>query len=268
MCNIHHALIMVNSALRLFHYRICSGVGNALACGLATAAKDFAMAPDAITCPSCEFIHGTPGKAMACENGLMRCESCGGSWREMGTASTPLPPTAHEGSTITPAGPRAQIIAPQEPSAGREGKISGDGVLWLAAGVAAFCLLAQPFWLIGQWDRVGGQLAALEWANPWSGENVQISMLSARQLEREGRIAVRIEGRIVNTTSKRQRLGDVDIVLSQSQGHRVYSWKHRPSVPYLEPGQSLRFSTANGEVPEAASSVEIRSSGAQTVARL
>jgi hypothetical protein len=39
-------------------------------------------------------------------------------------------------------------------------------------------------------------------------------------------------------------------------------------VPYLEPGQSIRFSTANGEVPSAASSVEVRSAGSHSVARL
>ncbi len=221
----------------------------------------------AIACPSCEFTHGTTGKTIACEGGLMRCQACGGTWREMGAPAAPVKPAAGKGLVAAPASPRARIIAHEQTGGVRASRISGDGVLWLAAGIAAFCLLAQPFWVFGQWER----LAALQWTNLLGSlgrENVQISMLSAHQLQREGRIAVRIEGRIVNTTSKRQTLGDVDIVLSQSQGHRVYSWKHRPAVTYLDPGQSIRFSTANGEVPEAASSVEIRSAGAQTVARL
>jgi hypothetical protein len=224
--------------------------------------EDFVMAPAAIACPSCEFTRGTSGKAIACEGGLMRCESCGGSWREMGAPPAPARRVAGKSLAVSPKPPRATIITAKEP--GRRRAMRGDAVVWLSAGIACFCLLAQPFWLLGNWQ----DLAGLGWANPWRSANVEISMLSARQLEREGRIAVRIEGRIVNSTSKRQRLGDVDIVLSQSQGHRVYSWKHKPAVPYLEPGQSIRFSTANGEVPEAASSVEIRSSGAQTMARL
>jgi hypothetical protein len=222
------------------------------------------MAPVAIACPSCEFTRGTPGKAIACDGGLMRCESCGGSWREMGAMPAPAKAIAGKAVAIANEPPRARIVTPQEPQGRRAARIPGDAVIWLSAGIASFCLLAQPFWLLGNWDSMAGA----GWANPWRADNVEISMLSARQLEREGRIAVRIEGRIVNSTSKRQRLGDVDIVLSQGQGHRVYSWKHKPAVPYLEPGQSIRFSTANGEVPEAASSVEIRSSGAQTMARL
>jgi hypothetical protein len=255
---------MVNSALRLFHYRICIGEGNAHRIPAGSAERNFSMAHVAITCPSCEFTRGSAGKAVACDGGLMRCDACGGTWREMGAPAANARAVAGRGISISPGAPRATIIAHEEPRSRRMPKISGDGVLWLSAGVAAFCLLAQPFWLIGQWDR----LASFDWTYAGGGENIQISMLSARQMEREGRIAVRIEGRIVNTTNKRQTLGDVDIVLSQSKGHRVYSWKHRPSVPYLDPGQSIRFSTANGEVPEAASSVEIRSAGAQTVARL
>jgi hypothetical protein len=215
------------------------------------------------TCPGCEFTHGTAGRPVACEGGLMRCEECNCTWREMGVRSAPVVVSGN-GPSVMLAAPRARIIT-HEPSASRRPvRISGDGVLWLSAAIALFCLLVQPFWLLGKWDR----LAALDWAASWRPENIEISMLSARQLENGGRIAVRIEGRIVNTTDKRQALGDVDIVLSQSQGHRVYSWKHRPAVTYLDPGQSIRFSTANGEVPEAASKVEIRSAGAQTVARL
>jgi hypothetical protein len=226
------------------------------------AKKDFVMA-HATTCPGCEFTHGTAGRPVACEGGLMRCEECNCTWREMGMPSAPIVVAGKSHSVMLEA-PRARIITHEPPVAPHPFRISGDGVLWLSAAIALFCLLVQPFWLIGKWDR----LAGLDWPSPWRAANIEISMLSARQLEHDGRIAVRIEGRIVNTTDKRQALGDVDIVLSQSQGHRVYSWKHRPAVSYLDPGQSIRFSTANGEVPEAASSVEIRSAGAQTVARL
>lgn len=217
------------------------------------------------TCPSCEFTHGAPGRAVASKAGLMRCESCGSTWREMGAAS---PAPLRISSLPVPHGaisaPRATVLATAAPAATRPRHrlAAGDGITWLAGAVALFCLLVQPFWLFGQWDR-------LDLAGWMAGpEPIEISMLSARQHENDGKIAVAIEGRIVNRSDKRQRVGDVDITLSQEQGHTVYRWKHRPAVAYLDPGQSIRFSTANGEVPAAASSVEVRSAGSLSVARL
>jgi hypothetical protein len=210
-------------------------------------------------CPSCEFTHGTPGKAVAGKGGLMRCETCGSSWREMGAPASQQA-AANVPRAIAHAAPRATIVAEPKFRAVRRKMLGGDGVLWLAGALAAFSLVAQPFSLMGQWDRL-----AIAWPR---AEAIEISMLSARQLEREGRISVKIEGRIVNRSDKRQPVGEVDITLSQEQGHAVYRWKHRPAVPYLEPGQSIRFSTANGEVPAAASSVEVRSAGSLSVARL
>ncbi len=217
------------------------------------------------TCPSCEFTHGTPGRAVVSKGGLMRCESCGSTWREMG--AEPSPAAAHASVSLpVPLGAisRATVIASTANMAAHPRRIlaAGDGITWLAGAVALFCLLVQPFWLFGQWDR----LDLSGWLT--RPEAIEISMLSARQLENDGRIAVAIEGRIVNRSGKRQRVGDVDITLSQAQGHTVYRWKHRPAVAYLDPGQSIRFSTANGEVPAAASSVEVRSAGSLSVARL
>jgi hypothetical protein len=218
------------------------------------------------TCPSCEFTHGMPGKAVAFKDGLMRCESCGSTWREMGgNAPAPSARAAVRRDLAIPSAPRATILAAVSDATApsRRRLAAGDGIIWLAAAVAAFSLLAQPFWLMGQWRQL--DIASLL---PGSRKQIEISMLSASQLENDGRIAVRIEGRIVNRSDRRQPVGDVDITLSQEQGHTVYRWKHRPAVTYLEPGQSIRFSTANGEVPAAASSVEVRSAGSHSVARL
>ncbi|HSO48146.1 MAG TPA: hypothetical protein VLQ68_09475, partial [Rhizobiaceae bacterium] len=170
------------------------------------------------TCPSCEFTHGTPGRAVAFKDGLMRCESCGSTWREMGaTAPAPRKAAALPVPHGTMSAPRATVLAASDNMATgpRRRFPAGDGISWLAGGVAIFCLLVQPFWLFDQWDRldIAGWLAG--------PQAIEISMLSARQLENDGRIAVAIEGRIVNRSGKRQRVGDVDIKLSQEQGHTV-----------------------------------------------
>ncbi len=133
-------------------------------------------------------------------------------------------------------------------------------MLWLFAGLAAFFLIGQPFAYLS-----GRQLPSIFGVE---ARPVEISALSARQLLRGGRIAVSVEGRITNRSDRTLPMNAIEVVVSQAQGHRIYGWSHRPAIAFLAPGQSIRFMTAHGEVPEAAASVEIRAGGVSASARL
>lgn len=210
-----------------------------------------------LSCPACEYERGSPGRPVAAGAGRMRCLACGGEWREAGAEPAFAPAIAHDGRRTPEA--RTPALAGPKPR-WRPGFAPADGLVWLSAGLAVFFLVAQPFSMNGA--------PALKSLLPWRAKPVEISSLSARQLVRDGQVAVRVEGRITNRTRNRQPIGDVDVVLTQGNGRQVFSWKHRPAVPWLEPGQSIRFTTANGNVPRTADKVEIRSAGVTAAAQL
>lgn len=211
----------------------------------------------------------------------MRCADCGAEWREIGSGrAEPNSPQqmrkgtkpASSGRSVPMIAGLPSFVAPSPVSrgaspawwrfaAGGWRRLSGaSAMLWLFAGLAIFFLVGQPFaYLSGRQlpAMLGGQ------ARP-----VEISALSARQLLRGGRIAVSVEGRITNHSDRPMPMNAIEVVVSQAQGHRIYGWSHRPAIAFLAPGQSIRFMTAHGEVPETAASVEIRAGGVSASARL
>jgi len=198
------------------------------------------------TCPRCDYNHvAVVGEASA-GNGLLYCKSCGGTWRDLGTMGVGAPlrrsagymPMATAALSAMPARP-AQATKPH-----RLARVT-------FAVVGACCLIAG--FVVG-WHGLMFTRSA---------NQIEITDLSARQVQRDGKIAVRIEGRLSNRSSAPIALGDVDIVLSQASGHRIYSWVHRPAVDHIDPGQTIRFSTADGSVPEIATRVEIRAGTAR-----
>jgi len=197
------------------------------------------------SCPRCDYNQGPAGSNTSALNGLLHCENCGGTWRDLGTTTVSVParrsaghlPIATAALFATSGGP-AQVVRTRR--SGRAG---------LATAIAS-CLLAA----FAGWHGVMNVRAA---------NQIEITELSARQVQRDGRIAVQIEGRLSNRSTSPIALGDVDIVLSHDSGHRIYSWVHRPAVDHIDPGQSIRFSTADGSVPEIATRVEVRAGRAR-----
>jgi hypothetical protein len=208
---------------------------------------------DSISCPACEFSDGSRGQPVAAGEGRLRCMACGGEWREAGASAQPGDLYGEVAGSMSMANAQP---APNTQSGWR----MPDAFVWLSAGLAVFFLVAQPFSLFGP-----SGLASIA---PWRSKPVEISALSARQHVRDGQFAVRVEGRITNRTRNRQPIGEVDVVLTGDGGGRVYGWTHRPAVPWLEPGQSIRFTTANGNVPRAANKVVIHSAGVSASAQL
>lgn len=95
----------------------------------------------------------------------------------------------------------------------------------------------------------------------FSGTAIDLASVSASRLVRSGVHAIRVEGRITNRTGRRQRLEAVDIVVTGQMGEPLHRWTHIPALAYLEAGQTIRFSTANGNIPALASGVEVRLAG-------
>jgi hypothetical protein len=112
------------------------------------------------------------------------------------------------------------------------------------AAVAGFCI---TFFAAAAARNTGPAIQPLE-----------ISALSARTYDRDGRIAVRVEGRLANRSSRPIAVGGVTVTLSGGAGQWVYDWVYHPSVSQLGPGESIRFSTADGSVPGAAGRIELR----------
>jgi hypothetical protein len=87
---------------------------------------------------------------------------------------------------------------------------------------------------------------------------LEISALSATSYDRDGRIAVRVEGRLANRSPRPIAVGGVTVTLSGKAGQWVYDWVYLPPVSHLGPGESIRFSTADGSVPGPANNVKLR----------
>ncbi|MEM7461162.1 MAG: hypothetical protein AAF362_00600 [Pseudomonadota bacterium] len=125
-----------------------------------------------------------------------------------------------------------------------------DGFLILTLVIMAVFLMFQPFSM----DWRGG-LSLMQ------DKGIEISALRTDQLTRNGKLALRVEGRITNNDSVRREIGDVTIVVRKPAGTAVRSWKHRPAMEYLEPGQSIRFISAAGSLPGRASRIEVSAAG-------
>lgn len=95
-----------------------------------------------------------------------------------------------------------------------------------------------------------------------------MTITDAIQIERDGRIAVRVKGTITNSTNRPLPLGPVQIVLMQNEDHRFYRWTYKPDLRELAPGRVIRFTTADGNIPRLANRVEIGHSGATSARNL
>lgn len=212
-------------------------------------------------CPKCDFSAGRSTRPILCENGLMRCDTCGSTWRSLGSASVPEVQPPLRGFPVKPSDRPSVSHHHHEPTPvwqSLAGMFAGTRKLFAPAAVIVCAALVSIGFLQFDFARTFRGLAA----------SVEITSVNVRQLQRDGQIAVQVEGRIVNRSKTRMPVGEVSIVLTQAKGHRVFSWKHRPAIAFLEPGQSFRFSTANGSVPELANNVEIRSGDAYSLARI
>lgn len=177
------------------------------------------------------------GRTRIGADGRMFCADCGSTWVEVSA----------------------------KPAAGRQ-----TSVTWLDLGDAwnrirdvAYSVL-RPAALLA---LTGLTFAAATWLLAGQSGS-QLTITDAIQIERDGRIAVRVKGIITNSTSRPLPLGPVEIVLMQNEDHRFYRWTYTPGLRELAPGKVIRFTTADGSIPRLASRVEIGHSGVTSARNL
>jgi hypothetical protein len=202
-------------------------------------------------CPRCAFrANGTTRSAMSAK-GLMRCSKCGSTWRELGQSEQGS--AGGEGST-SPALAATVKIRSAASAIGIQGtslphrvantRFAKRSIGIVLASVTGFCI---AFAAASMNREAASARAPLE-----------ITALSAESYDHDGRIAVRVEARLVNRSLDTIAVGDVTVTLSGGSGQWIYDWVFVPAVSHLAPGESIRFSTANGGVPLPASRVHLR----------
>lgn len=212
------------------------------------------------SCPKCAYETGASslasgGGAKTPGDNLLKCQVCGTSWRELDnktvTRNAGMLPGEDVGKNrFLPRKRKGSVI-----ESFRSSKIGGitstvDGFLILTLAIMAVFLMFQPF--------------SMDWRSGLSlghDSGIEISALRTDQLHRNGKFALRVEGRITNNDSVRREIGDVTIIVKKPAGVAVQTWKHRPAMAFLEPGQSIRFISAAGSLPGKASRIEVSAAG-------
>jgi hypothetical protein len=214
-------------------------------------------------CPRCAFGSGGTTHSAPAGRGLMRCRQCGSTWREVGnpdtqpasSGSAPLRPVPVSASLHQAHGSAAAMLGqgslPPRPASPRRASPR------IAIAVAAVAGFGVSFFTAATARNAETAIQPLEF-----------SALSARSYSRDGRIAVRVEGRLANRGPRPIAVGGVMVTLSGGAGERVYGWVYFPSVSHLGPGESIRFSTADGSVPRGAGKIELRHGDAVAALRL
>lgn len=196
-------------------------------------------------CPHCQFTKGGNGRPALKQDGAYRCADCGSTWRDIGGTNRPAAGTGQTAQSHRQANTIDQEIAASNTRADHD---PGPRRL-LNLGVATVLAAIAGFATVGVLLPSGPNLPP--------ATELALSVTSASQFSRDGRIAVRVEGRIENRTALPVPVRTIEIVLAQDKGHRFYRWEYTPALRQLQPGSSLRFATADGNVPQPASSVEI-----------
>jgi hypothetical protein len=202
-------------------------------------------------CPRCAFkAAGTIRSAMSAKV-LLRCSKCGSTFRELGPSKQN---SARDEGITSPAVASTVKIRSAPGAVGTQGTSSPHRVSnrrfakrstgIVLASVAGFSIAFAA----GSMNRETTSARA----------PLEMTALSAESYDHDGRIAVRVAARLVNRSQEMIAVGDVTVTLSDGSGQRIYAWVFVPAVSHLAPGESIRFSTANGSVPSPASKVHLR----------
>lgn len=203
------------------------------------------------SCPRCAFKAAGTVRSAVSANGLMRCSKCGSTFRELGPH--PQGAIAREGLVSPTLASTLKIGFP----AGAIGKQAAGSPYRFATmrnatrhiGIALASMVGFSIAFAGGWMNRETTSARTP---------IEITALSAESYDHDGRIAVKVAARLVNRSLEMIAVGEVTVTLSDGSGQRIYDWVFVPAVSHLAPGESIRFSTANGSVPSPASRVHLR----------
>ncbi|MBX9881521.1 MAG: zinc-ribbon domain-containing protein [Sphingomonas sp.] len=224
-----------------------------------------------LECSECQTRYLVPDSAIGPEGRTVRCANCKHSWFQEGASIEALtagigaiaaPPPSVPAPSPTPA---ARVEA--EPAPVADAPTTPDTAEYDAFGyqppfrprrnpARRYTIAAVATSLV----LVGG-IAALS-ATGSQGLAAQLGLVTPaatpllvqadpirREAQRNGSELFAVSGRIVNPSSRPQRVPDILAELRDSHRRVVFSWTIEPEQRLLRPGASLRFNSAQLDVP-------------------
>ena len=235
-----------------------------------------------LICPACNTRYLVPDSAIGPTGRSVRCASCRHSWFQDGVApvekssttdtENTTPDTDRPAAAVTP--PSSPVsrsesspppVAPppivsQESSFAHEPPFKprrNPAKLWTIAAIVFALVIASA----------GGALYAFglpNWFQQYQFASVEDTPLlielnkkQDRRTLQDGTEYFAASGSIINPTSAEHDIPPMLVMLRDSNGRIVYSWKMKAPASSLAPGATVNFNEAKLDVPRAAVNLEV-----------
>jgi predicted Zn finger-like uncharacterized protein len=228
-----------------------------------------------LSCPSCKTRYVVPDSAIGATGRRVRCANCRYSWMQeppaldLDTATTagqtaaaprlpapaapaprpepPVPPSWAQAEPASEPAPEPEPEAVHEEWAPGRRPRRNRAKMWTIIAIAAGLLM------------IAGVVALQVFGLPAAVQRIFLPVQNANALTINGRPErTRLEsgqdllvlhGEITNTSDEPQRVPQIRAELRDGQGRVVYSWSIAPPVRDLAPRRSVRFDSAERDVP-------------------
>ncbi|MBX9814106.1 MAG: zinc-ribbon domain-containing protein [Sphingomonas sp.] len=223
-----------------------------------------------LECSECQTRYLVPDSAIGPEGRTVRCANCKHSWFQEGVSAAAL--AASAGAIAPPAVDAAPMPEPAEPPVASVAEEMAeprgdDGADYDAFGyqppfrprrnparrytIAAVATSLVLVAGIAALSATGtqGLAAQLGLAAPSTTPLIVQADPVRREAQRNGSELFAVSGRVVNPSDRPQRVPDILAELRDSHRRVVFSWTIEPEQRLLRPGASLRFNSAQLDVP-------------------